>query len=141
MRKAIHLVLGTAAAATPFANTVAAAEAATPKVITVKKTVTGSEAQVSRWGYLKVTLVVRKTTTITGTKKKVTRKIIGISIPEYPNHTDRSVYINQQALPYLEQEVLAAQMNPNIQLISGATDTSYGFIQSLQSAILKARSF
>ena len=140
MRKAIHIVLGTAAAATPFANTAAAATASTSRVITVKKTVTGSEAQVDRWGYLKVTLVVRKTTTITGTKKKVARKIIGVSVPEYPNHTNRSVYINQQALPWLTQEVLQAQMNPNIQLISGATDTSYGFIQSLQSAILKAKS-
>jgi uncharacterized protein with FMN-binding domain len=139
MRKAIQIVLGAAAAATPFANTAAAAEAATKNVITVKKTVTGSEAQVDRWGYIKVTLVVRKTTTITGAKKKVTRKIIGISVPEYPNHTNRSVYINQQALPYLEHEVLVAQMNSNIQLISGATDTSYGFIQSLQAAILKAR--
>jgi uncharacterized protein with FMN-binding domain len=139
MRKAIQIVLGAAAAATPFANTVAAADAAATNVITVKKTVTGSEAQVDRWGYIKVTLVVRKTTTITGTRKKVTRKIIGISVPEYPKHTNRSVYINQQALPYLEHEVLVAQMNPNIQLISGATDTSYGFIQSLQAAILKAR--
>lgn len=138
MRKAIHIVLGAAAAATPFAN-LAAADAAATKVITVKKTVTGSEAQVSRWGYLKVTLVVRKTTTITGTKRKVARKIIRVSVPEYPNHTDRSVYINGQALPWLAQEVLVAQMNPNIQLISGATDTSYGFIQSLQAAILKAR--
>jgi uncharacterized protein with FMN-binding domain len=139
MRKAIHLVLGTAAAATPLVNTIAAAAAPTTKVTTVKKTVTGSQAQVDRWGYLKVTLVIRKTTTVTGTKKKVTRKIIGVTVPEYPNHTNRSVYINQQALPYLVQEVLRAQMNSNIQLISGATDTSYGFIQSLQAAIIKAK--
>jgi uncharacterized protein with FMN-binding domain len=141
MRKAIHIVLGTAAAATPLANTVAAAAAPATKVTTVTKSVTGSEAQVDRWGYVKVTLVVRKTTTITGARKKVTRKITRVRVPEYPNHTDRSVYINQQALPYLAQEVLAAQLNPNIQLISGATDTSYAFVQSLQSAILKAKSF
>jgi FMN-binding domain. len=146
MHKAIHIVLGTAAAATPLGNTIAAAAAtpstatATTRVIIVKKTVTGSEAQVSRWGYLMVTLVVRKTTTITGTKKKVARKIIGVKVPEYPNHTNRSVYINQQALPWLAQEVLQAQMNPNIQLISGATDTSYGFVESLQAALLKAKS-
>jgi uncharacterized protein with FMN-binding domain len=139
MRKAIHLVLGTAAAATPLVNTAAAVAAPTTKVTTVKKTVTGSEAQVDRWGYLKVTLVVRKTTTITGTKKKVTRKIIGVTVPEYPNHTSRSTYNNQQAIPYLVQEVLRAQMNSNIQLISGATDTSYGFIQTLQAAIIKAK--
>jgi uncharacterized protein with FMN-binding domain len=140
MRKAIHIVLGTAAAATPLAGTVTA-DAASTKVITVKKTITGPEAQVGDrpWGYIKVTLVVRKTTTITGTKKKVTRRIINASVPEYPNHTDRSVYINRTALPYLLQEVMTAQMNPNIQMISGATDTSYGFIRSLQAAISQAK--
>jgi uncharacterized protein with FMN-binding domain len=137
MYKAIPSLDSAAAVVTPCGATVATA--ATSKVIVVKKTVTGSEAQVDRWGYLKVTLVVRKTTTITGTKKKITRKIIGVSVPEYPNHTSRSVYINQQAIPYLVQEVLQAQMNPNIQLISGATDTSYAFVQSLQSAILQAK--
>jgi hypothetical protein len=139
MRKAIHIVLGTAAAATPLGSTVAAVAAPSTKITTVKKSVTGSEAQVDRWGYLKVTLMVRKTTKTVGKKKTVTRKIIGVTVPEYPNHTNRSVYINQQAIPYLVQEVLSAQMNPNIQLISGATDTSYGFVQSLQSAILQAK--
>jgi uncharacterized protein with FMN-binding domain len=138
MRKAIHMILGTAAAATPFAG-IAAADAASSSVITVKKTVTGTEAQVDRWGYIKVTLVVQKTTTTVGTKKTVKRKILSVSVPEYPNHTNRSVYINQTALPYLEQEVMRAQLNPNIQLISGATDSSYGFVQSLQAAILKAK--
>jgi uncharacterized protein with FMN-binding domain len=145
MRKTMYTVLGAAAAATPLATTVAAV-AATPtkataptKVITVKKTVTGSETQVDRWGYLKVTLIVKKTTTITGKTKKVTRKIVNANVPEYPNHTNRSVYINQKALPYLLQEVLQAQMNANIQLVSGATDTSYAFVQSLQSALLKAK--
>jgi uncharacterized protein with FMN-binding domain len=39
----------------------------------------------------------------------------------------------------LGQEVLQAQFSPNIQLISGATDTSYAFQQSLQAALLQAR--
>jgi uncharacterized protein with FMN-binding domain len=60
-------------------------------------------------------------------------------VPVYPNHTDRSVFINTQAIPMLGQEVLQAQFNPNIQLISGATDTSYAFQQSLQAALLQAR--
>ncbi len=137
MHKAIPSLVSAAAVVTPFGATIATA--ATSKVVVVNKTVTGSEAQVDRWGYLKVTLVVRKATTTTGTKKKVTRKIVGVSVPEYPNHTDRSVYINTQALPYLKQEVLQAQMSSNIQLISGATDTSYAFVQSLQSAILQAK--
>jgi uncharacterized protein with FMN-binding domain len=138
MHKAIPSLVSVAAVATPFGAAVA--QAANAKVIVVKKTVTGSEAQVSRWGYIKVTLVVKKTTTITGKKKKITRKIVGVSVPEYPNHTDRSVYINGQALPWLAQEVMQSQMNPNIQMISGATDTSYAFVESLQSALLQAKS-
>jgi uncharacterized protein with FMN-binding domain len=85
-----------------------------------------------------VTIVVRKTTTITGTKKKVTRRITAVSVPIYPNHTDRSVFINQNALPVLKSETLRAQ-SANINMVSGATDTSYGYEQSLQAAILKAK--
>lgn len=44
--------------------------------------------------------------------------------------------INQQAVPYLVQETLAAQ-SANIQGVSGATFTSDGWVQSLQSALAK----
>ena len=137
MRRALTALFGAAALAAPVVDV---AQAATKsKVTVVKKTVSGAETQVDRWGTIRVTLVVKKTTTVTGTKKKVSRSIVGVKVPVYPNHTDRSVYINQQALPYLVQETLHAQMNPNIQLISGATDTSDAFVQSLQSAILLAK--
>ncbi len=69
----------------------------------------------------------------------MTRKITNVGVPVYPNHTDRSVFINQQALPYLAQEVLQAQFNPNIDMIGGATATSFAFEQSLQAAILQAK--
>src|SRR5712691_1777986 len=108
------------------------------KVVVITRKVTGTAAQASRWGYVQVTLIVRKTTTTVGTKKKVTRKIISISIPEYPNHTDRSVYINQTALPYLIQETLQSQ-NANVQMISGASDSSQAYIQSLQAALVLER--
>jgi len=85
----------------------------------------------------KVTIVVRKTTTITETKKKVTRRMTAVTVPTYPNHTDRSVFINQNALPILKAEALRAQ-SANINMVSGATDSSNGFEQSLQSAIVKA---
>jgi len=137
MRRALTALFGAAALAAPVVDV---AQAATKsKVTVVKKTVSGAETQVDRWGTIRVTLVVKKTTTVTGTKKKVSRSIVGVKVPVYPNHTDRSVYINQQALPYLVQETLHAQMNPNIQLVSGATDTSDAFVQSLQSAILLAK--
>jgi len=126
------------------ANAWAAAQKATSntKVVIATRSFTGTAAQADRWGELQVTIVVRKTTTInlTTKKKTVKRKIIKVGVPIYPNHTDRSVFINQQALPYLTQEVLQAQFNPNIQMISGASDTSDAFMQSLQSALLKAKS-
>ena len=49
----------------------------------------------------------------------------------------RSQSIDQQAIPILEQEVLQAQ-SARIQGVSGATYTSAGFAQSLQSALSKA---
>jgi uncharacterized protein with FMN-binding domain len=46
----------------------------------------------------------------------------------------RSSMINQQAVPYLIQETLAAQ-SANIQGVGGATYTSEGWMQSLQAAL------
>jgi uncharacterized protein with FMN-binding domain len=55
----------------------------------------------------------------------------------YTYHTSRSQFIMSQALPILRQEFLAAQ-SARIHLVSGATYTSQAFVQSLQSALLKA---
>jgi uncharacterized protein with FMN-binding domain len=135
MRKAITAVLGVTTLALPTA-----AAATTPrKVITTTKTVVGPQAVADRWGYIEVTLVVKKTTTIVGTHKTIKRRITKVNVPVYPAHTDRSIFINQQALPYLTQEVLRAQFNPNIDMISGATATSFAFEQSLQAALLQAK--
>jgi len=110
------------------------------KVITVTKTVQGDPGSAGQWGEIDVTLVVKKTTTIVGKKKTVKRAISSLAVPVFPNHTDRSIFINQQALPLLESETLAANYSLNgIQMISGATYTSQGFLQSLQSALLKAQ--
>ncbi len=65
-------------------------------------------------------------------------KITKIKILQYPNSHSTSVYINQQALPYLQQETIKAQ-NANIQIISGATFTSQAFIQSLSDALNRAK--
>jgi hypothetical protein len=46
----------------------------------------------------------------------------------------RSQYIDQQAIPILEQQALQVQ-SANIQGVSGASYTSAGFAQSLQSAL------
>lgn len=60
-----------------------------------------------------------------------------IQISEYPNHRNRSVEINNRALPKLIQEAIQAQ-SAEIDLISGATDTSWAFIQSLDAALQQA---
>jgi uncharacterized protein with FMN-binding domain len=86
-----------------------------------------------------VTLIVKKTTTIAGKKTNVVRKITSVSVPVYPDHTKRSVFINQQALPMLVQEVLTAQFTGGVDMISGASDSSDAFIRSLQSALLAGR--
>ena len=137
MRKSIIILLTVAALALPIVDATAATRAATKKIV-VSKRFTGSLASVQQWGSLQVTIVVRKTTTISGTKKKVTRRLTAVSVPTYPNHTNRSVYINQTALPILKAEALRAQ-SANVNMVSGATDSSDAFAQSLQSAILKAK--
>ena len=121
----------------------AAASSSRTNVVPKKKVVTkkfaGAAYQAGRWGSLQVTITVRKTTTVRAGKKKVTRKITAVSVPTYPNHTDRSVYINSQALPILKSETLQAHLSANINLVSGASDSSQAFAESLQSAILKAK--
>lgn len=48
----------------------------------------------------------------------------------------RSAYIDQASIPLLEQQALSAQ-SANIQGVSGASYTTAGFEQSLQSALSK----
>src|SRR5207302_10129672 len=98
MRKAVTAVVTAVAMGIPVANAAAAAK----KVITVTKSVTGPQAQASRWGYIQVTLVVRKTTTFVGKKKTVTRKITAVMVPVYPDHADQTVYINGLTLPWMK---------------------------------------
>jgi uncharacterized protein with FMN-binding domain len=137
MRRTITTLFVAAVLSLPVVDATAAVKAATRKVV-VTKTFSGSTASVDRWGELQVRITVRKTTTITGTKKKVTRRITAVSVPVYPNHTDRSTAINERAIPILRSETLRAQ-SANIDFVSGATDTSEGYVQSLQAAILKAK--
>ena len=56
---------------------------------------------------------------------------------DYPQESGRDVRINSEAVPALNQEVLQAQ-SAQIDTVSGATYTSEGYQQSLQSAIDQA---
>lgn len=86
------------------------------------KTATGPAVDYS-WGILSVSV------TVSGTR--ITK--VGIaSLDDGGN--PRSQFIDQQSIPLLEQQALQAQ-SANIQGVSGASYTSAGFQQSLQSAL------
>jgi uncharacterized protein with FMN-binding domain len=51
-----------------------------------------------------------------------------------PNGNRRDLEINSYAVPQLRSEVLTAQ-SANIDVVSGATVTSEGYINSLQAAL------
>jgi uncharacterized protein with FMN-binding domain len=63
------------------------------------------------------------------------KKIVKVGIASLDDGGDpRSQSIDQQSIPILEQETMQAQ-SANIQGVSGASYTSAGFAQSLQSAL------
>jgi uncharacterized protein with FMN-binding domain len=146
MRKTTTIGVSLLALGLPSANAWAAAQTTVAKTTVKKKVVvatksfTGTAVEADRWGPLQVTIVVKKTTTTIGTKKTVKRRITSIKVPVSPDHTDRSVFINQQALPTLVQEALQAQ-SAHIFIVSGATNSSDAFAQSLQSAILMEKAW
>lgn len=57
-----------------------------------------------------------------------------VNVLQYPNSDNRSVSINNYALPRLHDEALAAK-SANIQAISGATLSSRAYMTSLQYAL------
>jgi uncharacterized protein with FMN-binding domain len=75
--------------------------------------------------------VVQIKATVTGSK------IADVSYVQLTAYDGRSQQINSYAAPILLQETLSTQ-SANIDTVSGATYTSEGYIQSLQSALDKA---
>jgi uncharacterized protein with FMN-binding domain len=87
-------------------------------------TYTGSAIQ-TRYGIVQVQVTVSS------------GKITNVQMLQYPSSDPHSSQISQYALPTLIQEALQAQ-SAQVNAVSGATYTSQGFVQSLQSAILQA---
>jgi uncharacterized protein with FMN-binding domain len=87
--------------------------------------VTGSVAD-TQWGPVQVRLTVTG-----GTISKVT-------VLQYPSGNGKDQEINDYALPILTQETVDAQ-SAQIDMVSGATVTSNGYLESLQSALDQAR--
>lgn len=86
--------------------------------------VTGDVAQ-TRWGPVQVEI------TVSG------GSITDVSVVKYPTGERQDAEINGYALPILIQETLDAQ-SASIDMISGATVTSEGYTESLQSALDQA---
>jgi len=87
--------------------------------------VTGSVAD-TQWGPVQVRLTLTG-----GTISKVT-------VLQYPSGNGKDQEINDYALPILTQETVDAQ-SAQIDMVSGATVTSNGYLESLQSALDQAR--
>ena len=114
----------TTGATTAPATAATSASSAAKATSTYTGTVTGTAAD-TRWGPVQV-----KVTLAAG-------KITAVDVVEQPNSNDRDQEINADAVPQLVQETLQAQ-NAQIDMVSGATYTSQGYVTSLQSALDQA---
>ncbi len=65
-------------------------------------------------------------------------KITDVRFLQYPNDRTRSIAVNTLAMPSLRQEAIQAQ-SADVNIVSGATDSSNAFIQSLASALSRAK--
>jgi uncharacterized protein with FMN-binding domain len=88
---------------------------------TGSRTVTGPVVQ-TRWGPVQVRLSLRN------------GKVTDVQAVQYPNGNPRDEEINSIALPLLRSAALKAQ-SAQIDMVSGATVTSEGYVQSLQAAL------
>ncbi len=109
------------ATATATATPTPSAAASAPAAASAAKTITGTAVD-TRYGPVQVKVTFSGTT------------ITAVDTVQYPSESGRDVEINSQALPILQQETLSKQ-SAQIDTVSGATYTSEGYIQSLQSAI------
>jgi uncharacterized protein with FMN-binding domain len=131
MNRKITAFIMAALAAIPAVNAWAASHGSTQATKTSTKSKTSAKTKKytgplvdMRWGPVQAIIYVKS--------KKITK----VSIVTNPENF-RSQFIDQQAVPLLQQETLQSQ-NANIDDISGATMTSEAYVQSLASALKKA---
>ncbi|MEW1772479.1 FMN-binding protein [Streptomyces sp. NPDC086777] len=109
------------ASASPGATGDSGKSGASGSSSTGTRTVTGDTVQ-TRWGPVQVKVTVKN------------GRVTDVTALQYPTDNPRDQEINQYALPQLRSEALAAQ-SASIDTVSGATYTSQGYQQSLQSAL------
>jgi uncharacterized protein with FMN-binding domain len=79
----------------------------------------------TRWGPVQVQITVDN------------GKVTDVAVVDYPSGNGKDRQINARALPILVSETLDAQ-SAHIDMVSGATVTSDGYVQSLQGALDEA---
>lgn len=92
---------------------------------TANGTFTGSAAD-TRWGPVQTRITVAN------------GRITAVDVVEYPTGNPKDREINADAVPALVDETIRAQ-DAEIDMVSGATVTSTGYLESLQSALDQAR--
>ncbi len=65
-------------------------------------------------------------------------KLTDVVFLQHPSDRRTSQYINGQAMPILKSEAIQAQ-SANVDIVSGATDSSMAFQQSLGDALAQAK--
>jgi uncharacterized protein with FMN-binding domain len=119
---ALYLHINTPAAATSSSTQTVASSG--PSAPLKDGTYTGSAAD-AYYGSVQILAIVKN------------GKLSDVQFLSYPSDRSRSLQISQQAMPLLKSEAIAAQ-SANVQIVSGATDISQAFQQSLQSALSQA---
>jgi uncharacterized protein with FMN-binding domain len=110
----------------PATSTATAGDGSTPVPGAIYRdgSFTGGVAD-AQWGYVQVQAVIQA------------GKITQVKFLQYPSDRYRSVLINQYADPQLSSEAIQAQ-SAQVDIVSGATDSSYAFMQSLADALSQA---
>ena len=80
----------------------------------------------AQWGVVQVQAVIQQ------------GKITSVKFLQYPNDRNRSIYINSIADPMLVNEAIQAQ-SAQVDIVTGATDSSGAFILSLTDALTQAK--
>ncbi|MDT4917367.1 MAG: hypothetical protein QOI15_2986 [Pseudonocardiales bacterium] len=116
----------TSSTSTPASKSTKSASKSTKSAsnASTSKTITGDSID-TQWGPVQVRITVTN------------GKLASVTAIDYPWNNGRDEEINSYAVPALNQEALAAG-SAQIDMISGATYTSTGYINSLQSALNKA---
>lgn len=96
----------------------------TPRARYKDGTYTGAAAD-AQWGVVQVRAIIQK------------GKLTNVQFVQFPDKRERSVTVNKHATPLLASEAIQAQ-SAQVDVVTGATDTSDAFMQSLADALSQA---